>query len=275
MNRKTEDPAIMTRQRIARELAVLGVGTGDVICVHVSMASLGLVIGGPRAVIEGLIDSVGGAGTLMMPAYSGDLSDPAEWRHPAIPPQMIEDIREAIPAYDRNTTPTRGMGTVAEYFRCYPGVRRSPHPQSSFTALGPQAETLTLEHPFDNRFGPTSPLGRLREQHGKVILLGAPYDSVSLFHMTQHLVGGAQVVEKSAPVVQHGVRSWVKYRDIDYPIDWFEDGVRHLIATGIATRGLIGNANCVIFNAGLAVEELVKWRRAHGHTPDLASSAQQ
>ena len=52
------------------------------LCVHSALSALGHVIGGPRTVVEGLIDAVGADGTLMMPAYSGDLSDPAEWRHP-------------------------------------------------------------------------------------------------------------------------------------------------------------------------------------------------
>ena len=174
---------VVTRKSLAAGLSALGVKPGDCVCVHVAMSSLGLVIGGARAIVEGLIDAAGGTGTIMMPAFSGDLSDPAEWRHPPVPDAELEGIREAIPTFDVVWTPTRGIGIVAEYFRTYPGVRRSPHPQSSFTALGPRAELLTAEHPFDNRFGPSSPLGTLVREKGKVLLIGAPYDTISLFHL--------------------------------------------------------------------------------------------
>ena len=231
------------------------------------MSALGLVIGGPRTVVEGLIDSVGGAGTIMMPAFSGDLSDPAEWRHPPVPVERQPEIRDQIPAFDPLRTPTRGMGAVAEYFRCYPGVRRSPHPQSSFAAFGAKAETLTANHPFDNRFGPTSPLGRLADLAGKVLLLGAPYDTTSLFHLTQHLVGGAQAIRKAAPVMQRGSRNWTDYVDIEYPIDWFVRGMEFLIERGIAVPGQVGQAQCVLVDARRAVEDLVPWRVKNGLVP--------
>jgi aminoglycoside 3-N-acetyltransferase len=256
--------AIVTRASLAHDAAALGVESGNCVCVHVRMSALGLVIGGPRAILDGLLDAVGGAGTIMMPAYSGDLSDPAEWRHPAVPAHRLDEIRDAIPAFDPIRTPTRGMGTVAEYFRTYPGVRRSPHPQSSFVAFGSSAEFLTKEHSFDYRFGPTSPLGRLVEMKGKVLLLGAPYDTISLFHLTQHLIGNSRQVRKSAPVIECGIRRWVEYADLEYPVDWFEDGVRFLIDEGIAVTGEIGMAHSVLVDAQRAVDRLIGWRQTHG-----------
>lgn len=240
-------------------------------CAHVAMASLGLVVGGARTVIDALLNVVAPGGTLMMPAYSGDLSDPAEWRHPSIDPALIEEVRESIPAFDPMRTPTRGMGVVAEYFRTVPGTLRSPHPQSSFCAFGYSAEALVRTHPFDNRFGLQSPLGRLCDFGGSVLLLGAPFDTVSLFHITQHMVGPAPRVAKRAPVIEGGVRRWVEYSDIDYPIDWFDAGVAHLIDTGLAATAEIGSAQSVLFPAAEAVAELSAWRLRTGRIPSDAT----
>src|SRR5258708_7596489 len=98
---------IVTRSALAAQLKALGVASGDILCVHSALSALGHVIGGPRTVVEGLIDAVGVDGTLMMPAYSGDLSDPAEWRHPPVAPGEIERVRWELPAYDAVLTPSR------------------------------------------------------------------------------------------------------------------------------------------------------------------------
>lgn len=258
---------IVTRRRLTDALCHLGVVSGDILCVHVAMSRLGLVIGGARTLVEGLVDAVEPGGTLMMPAFSGDMSDPAEWEHPPVPADLLAELRNAIPAYDPQWTPTRGIGAVAEYFRGVPGARRSPHPQSSFAALGSAAEKLVERHPFDDRFGTSSPLGRLCELGGKVLLLGAPSNTVSLFHMTQHLVGGAKRVAKAAPVIERGARSWADYRDIEYPIDWFDDGVALLVERGIARQGHVGAACAILFPAAPAIEAILAWRRSTGRLP--------
>lgn len=255
---------LQTRAWLAGRLRALGVNAGDIVCAHVAMSSLGLVIGGARTVADALLDAVAPGGSIMMPSFSGDLSDPAEWRHPPVATALIDEVRAAIPAYDPVRTPTRGMGVVAEYFRTYPGVLRSPHPQSSFCAFGPAAEELVAVHAFDDRFGPASPLGRLCDLGGKVLLLGAPFDTVSLFHMTQHMMGKVPRIAKRAPVIEYGVRRWASYSDIDYPTEWFEDGVAHLIKIGLAATTEIGQGLSVLFPAAPAVDALVKWRRQTG-----------
>ena len=252
---------IATTASIAEGLRVLGLAAGDIVCVHAGMKSLGLVIGGTRTVVEALTATVGPDGTIMMPAFSGDLSDPAEWRHPPVLADRIDEIRAQTPAYDPVRTPTRGIGQIAEYFRSYPGVRRSPHPQSSFAALGPAADALVAKHPYDNRFGPSSPLGKLVDLDGKILLIGAPHDTVSLFHMTQHLVGDYPKIDKAAPVIERGERRWVAYRDVEYPIEWFVQGVAALVKGGIARTGYLGAAACLTFSAAPAIEFLVDWRR--------------
>lgn len=165
---------LVTTSHICQGLKSLGISAGATVCLHASLSRLGFVIGAQRALVEGVLRAIGDNGTLMMPAFSGDLSDPAEWQHPAVPTEWIQEIRAETPPYDPERTPTRGIGSVAEYFRRLPGVLRSPHPQSSFSAYGMEAAALVDYHPLDNRFGPASPLGRLVEMRGYVLLLELP-----------------------------------------------------------------------------------------------------
>ena len=102
---------------------------------------------------EALLEAVGPTGTIVMPAQSGDNSDPAHWIAPPVPKDYWPIIRDSMPAYDPRITPTRAIGRVAELFRTWPGALRSGHPSCSFAALGPNAPVITAEHPLANALG--------------------------------------------------------------------------------------------------------------------------
>ncbi len=243
---------ILTRSGLRRDLEQLGVRRGDILCVHSSLKSLGLVIGGVRTVIEALLEAVGPEGTVMMPTYSGDLSDPEEWRFPPVSPEFIPAIREETPPYDPTLTPTRKMGAIPEYFRRYPGVMRSPHPQSSFAAIGTRAEELVGRHPLSFRFGPDSPLGRLRDLNGKVLMLGAPWNTSSFLYLCHFPIGDRPKIRKRAPMTVGGVTQWVEYEDISYENAWFVAAETMLVERGVAVVGKTGTGESLLYPAGEA-----------------------
>lgn len=255
--------ALVTRSSLAEQLRAAGIGAGDVILVHTALGTLGFVVGAARTVIDALRDAVGPGGTIMMPTYSGELSDPAEWRHPPVPKAWIEPIRRETPPYDPRLTPTRRMGVTAELFRHRPDAWRSPHPQSSFTAAGPHATFLVGDHPFDDRFGPASPLGRLCEAQGKSILLGAPFNTNSLLYLTEHAMPWRTGCRKRAPLTVAGRTEWVEYRDVVYSNGWFADATEFLLREGIAGEGPAGAASCRVFPAAETVAAITEWRRRH------------
>src|SRR5450755_2741871 len=69
----------LTRVELAAGIRALGAEDGDTLLVHASLASFGFVIGGAQAVVQALFDVVGPTGTIVVPAFTADNSDPSRW----------------------------------------------------------------------------------------------------------------------------------------------------------------------------------------------------
>ncbi|MFO0722370.1 MAG: AAC(3) family N-acetyltransferase [Myxococcota bacterium] len=146
----------ITEAALIRDLRAAGIAPGDLVMVHSSLASLGNVEGGAAAVIRALLAAIGPGGTLLMPCYGS-----------------AEEVERGA-AIDLRTTPS-GTGKITEAFRTWPGVKRSSHPYSSVTALGPLAEEMLSGHAEDPHVcHPRSPVGRMVEKNAKILGLGVP-----------------------------------------------------------------------------------------------------
>ena len=71
--------SFVTADDLARDLRAFGVPRGGVLMVHSSLSSLGRVLGGAPAVVRAFLAALGPDGTLVMPAFSPEVSDPARW----------------------------------------------------------------------------------------------------------------------------------------------------------------------------------------------------
>ena len=141
-----------TLTSLVNDLRKLGLHEGMTLLVHASLRSLGWVCGGAPTVILALETVLTEAGTLVMPTHSGDVSDPAKWENPPVPCSWWTIIKEEMPAFHQDLTPTREMGKIPETFRKQHSVGRSHHPQVSFAVWGKTLiPTLTVV---------VSPLGR-------------------------------------------------------------------------------------------------------------------
>jgi aminoglycoside 3-N-acetyltransferase len=172
---------------IASDLSELGVTKRMILLVHSSLSSIGWVCGGAVAVILALEDTLGTKGTLVMPTHSGDLSEPSEWRKPPVPQAWWKAIRDNMPAYNSDMTPTREMGVIPEIFRKQPGVLRSNHPCCSFAAWGKHKRTIARCHQLSYSMNSESPLGKVYKLDGSVLLIGVGHDRNTSLHLAEYM----------------------------------------------------------------------------------------
>ncbi len=206
-----------TLPSLARDFTALGVQPGMVLVVHSSLKSMGWVNGGPVAVILALEQVLGREGTLVMPTFTPDISDPANWVNPPVPESWWETIRTTVPAYDPMLTPTYHMGAIPETFRKQTGVLRSANPDTSFAAWGKHAQQITANHALVPLFGERSPLARVYDLDGWVLLLGVGHNRNTSLHLAE---GRAQIPHRTmhtgSPMMVDGERQWVPWDDIDW-----------------------------------------------------------
>ncbi|MBV2355170.1 AAC(3) family N-acetyltransferase [Streptomyces sp. J2-1] len=250
---------LVTRDTLAAQVRALGVRPGGTLLVHSSLRSLGWVNGGAVAVVLGLLDALGPDGTLVVPAQSGQLSDPALWSRPAVPEAWWERVRATMPAYDPRVTPTRGVGVVPETVRTWPGALRSAHPQTSFAAVGPLAGRVTAGHAPDCRLGERSPLARLEELGAEVLLLGADWNSCTSFHLAEYRVPSPRVpVGRPAPG-----GGWETVTEVSIDSDRFDELGRDYERDRPVARGPVGAAVARLFPVADAVAYAEHWLPLH------------
>lgn len=252
---------IVLKEDILAALAEVGVGRGQTIMVHTALGSLGFVCGGPQVVIEALLESVGDDGTIMMPAQSWKNLDPAAGVHWEEPEAWWPLIREHWPAYDKDITPTNTMGAVAEMFRKWPGTLRSDHPARSVAARGKYAGYLTAGHDLSNIFGEGSPVGKLYELDGYVLLVGVGYDKNTSLHLADvraEYPGKHSCTEHSA-ILENGKRVWKEYSTLYVDGEDFNEIGAAFEKECTVSKAALGNGTITLMKQRALVDFAVKW----------------
>lgn len=253
------EPRLVTLPDLVDDLRALGAGCGEVLMVHSSLRSLGHVLGGAPTVVRALLAALGEEGTLVMPAFSPEVSDPASWSDPAFPAGWIERARAQVPAYDPDTTPT-SMGAVPETFRRWPGARRSPHPQVSVCARGPRWAEVLFPHALAWGEGAGSPFERLAAMDAGLLLPGVGFNRATLLHYAESLVPHGRRKVRRVPAGDGAERSWVEAPDVGDDLDTHFPAIgAAFLAEGRARQGRVGGADAVLASA----RDLTAFASAH------------
>ena len=230
----TERRPAVTTATLVRQLRELGVEPGGVLVVHTAFSEVAPVEGGPEGLISALHEALGPGGTLVMPSMSDDDDQP----------------------FDPATTPARGMGIVSETFRRQPGVLRSDSPHA-FAAAGPEAKKILAEHPVDFPHGLDSPVGRVYEVDGSVLLLGVGHGENTTIHLAEAMAGVRYRRRKHLTVFRDGEPTRLDYLEIDHCCERFAIADVWLDAAGVQRRGTVGHAEARLIRSRDVVEAVV------------------
>ncbi len=228
----------LSRARVTDQLRSLGVEDGGVLLVHTSFRATRPVEGGPLGLIEALRDALSPGGTLVMPSWTGDGDEP----------------------FDPLTTPASpDLGVVAETFRRLPGVLRSNHSQA-FAAAGPEAARITAGPlPLPPHI-PESPVGRVYDLDGQVLLLGVGHDADTTLHLAELLAPVPYGVPRYCTVLKDGRPARIDYKENDHCCQRFAFADEWLRARGLQSEGSVGHAHARLARArdivGVALEHL-------------------
>ncbi len=257
---------------IARDLRELGVRPGDALMVHASLRRIGPVEGGADGVIDAIREAIGPAGTMLMTLGARDewawVNERPEEDRPAL-------LADAVPFDAERTSADPDVGVLAEVFRRRPETRVSDHPEGRFGAAGPLAEAWLAQVPWDDYYGPGSPLEALVRAAGRVLRLGPDPATTTLLHYAEYLVP----LEPKRRVLRHRrvrladggseVRTVASLDDSDGIVpylpdrDYFADLLEDYLALGRARVGRVGDAPSELIEAGDLVDFGVTWMAGH------------
>ncbi|HKJ38845.1 MAG TPA: AAC(3) family N-acetyltransferase, partial [Anaerolineales bacterium] len=113
----------------------------------------------------------------------------------------------------------------------------------AFAAVGPLAEQILAPHPIDIPHGIDSPVGRVYELDGQVLLLGVDHTSDTTIHLGESMSEVRYRRDKYVTVWKDGDPIRFEYREIDHCCQNFSLVDDWLDERQLQRRGRVGNAD--------------------------------
>jgi aminoglycoside 3-N-acetyltransferase len=244
------------------DLARLGIRAGDLVMVHAGLRSVGPIIGGVNTLVRALLDTLGESGTLAAYVdfeafFDDEEDDPAD-----------------IPVFDKRVAhAARDHGILHETLRTWPGALRSDHPDAGVLAIGARAAWITADHPFQYGYGDGSPFAKIHDAGGRVLMIGAPLDTITMLHYAEHRANlpGKRIVRYRRPMPGPHGPVWMDFEEFDtsepvsdrFPTNAFEQIAGAFLASGGGRKGRIGAADSYLFESQPLVAFAIGWLEQH------------
>lgn len=168
--------ATVNKEIIMNTLKELGIQKGDMVLVHSSFKSMGLVDGGAETVISAFLDVIGEEGTLVFPTL------------------VQQDFGNAYKTWHMDKP--SDVGYLTNYFRKREGSIRSDQATHSVAACGKYAAYLTETHGHthkrfgnmgDTPFSADSPWEKMYKMNAKKVLLGVDERKLTFRHLAEYM----------------------------------------------------------------------------------------
>ena len=222
----------------------IGVKKGDIVFVHSDISVFGKLCTFDRDFLLGTLckaikESVGEDGTIIMPSFSYSFCKDE--------PYDVVNTRSTV-------------GVLTEHFRKQPDVSRTVHPIFSVGIWGKHKNAL-LDIGKDS-FDRASIFGKIHQLNGKILFLGAPFQSCTYVHYVEQMHGVPYRYLKTfeGKIINVNMEYQDRYtffvRDLEKNVI-FETAKleRYLIGNGFMKEVILGNGRILMIECNVLFNE--------------------
>lgn len=196
-------------KQLVDDLLAIGLKKGDSLMIHSSYKSMGGLEGGIETFLEAVLSVLGESGTLISPTFT------------------FRAVSVDNPVFDYVNTPSC-TGAINEFIRHLPYAKRSIHPTHSCTVIGKKTDYYVNGHELDRTpVGENSPVRKLMEDGGKILMLGCGLGPNSSLHGVEEMAKVPYVLPKSPSPYT------IILPDKTYTIDYYR---HHIVQNGFLQR---------------------------------------
>ena len=219
-----------------------GIRKGDAVFAHSSVSAFGKLCTSDRNfLLQSLTDSlkecVGDEGMIIMPTftYSFDKNQ----------------------TYDADNTKST-VGILTEFFRKQKDVKRTLHPNHSVAVWGKHKEDLL--NIGKDTFDDDSIFGKLHKLNGKIVFLGAPFQSCTFAHYIEqkHNVPYRRMSRFRGKIISHGKAyddEITFYNRYSFFFNSFARFEHHLLDKGLMKTVKVGDGNILMVESSTMFKE--------------------
>lgn len=247
-NRRRIVQDVITKNDLIHMFKRMGIHKGMILYVQSQLELCSYVNGGANVVIEALQEVLGFEGTIVTPAFSSDVVDPSCDRNYLFERDVFDEIRESKPAFNKKKTPSECGEFVNQLLNCE-GVYRSNHPTHSILSWGKYAKLICDRHPLHFSLGKDSPIEKVIEMNGFVLLLGCDYEQCDIFKYASILSQKNPIRIVSSPIEKKGEREFISMLEMDYNLNDVSIIKEMMREREVVIEDYLANAPCAFFNA--------------------------
>ncbi len=163
-----EKRSFLTIDSVSKKLEELGMKRGDTVMVHSAFSTVRTIENGAAGFIEACENVIGETGTLIMPVFNWDILHQGD--------QIIYDEIET----------RSNMGYLTEYFRTLPDTGISRNLFNPLAVRGKDRDAY-LACPSHTSWGTDSPFRLIYENDALILMAGADYNTVTMFHVSEDM----------------------------------------------------------------------------------------
>lgn len=172
--------------------------------------------------------------------------------------QYWKAFRNGLEPFDRRLSVEMDEDTLVQQFLRNDGVARSYHPIYSFAAWGKYARIFCDKHPLHFGLNQDSPLGKMVDFNGFVVLLGTSYEKSVMFQLAKYKGDQFPVRIISAPIRSGNKKEWKDLLDISYDSKkGIKEAMEYMEEKKVVRTTFLGKGCCRFFSCREALQAAV------------------